>query len=412
MIYNHLRLGQQPRSFKTAVKPHLPSVVTSPRFLPEIARRLGDPLFTGELNIDDRHSLLRFVNEPRAYLLSLISSLDDRLQTALVTLMALGGEVDSPISNASAASAVAQRLGTSMRSLGTAFQELDGSLVRRVDLGPRVVWQPRHPTVIDALCDWLLGQSEMLDIYARYGPLGSLGRQVTCGANVKGAVALPSSLWPIVLDRILEFGNDTNSIGVRFFAYRCGPEPLQMRADAIVDLLERRGFFPPLDSDPGVRLFLRLDGAQLIPKPRTAELTKALIETSVTSLDPYCVRNPVVEHIVTYGGNEPDLWLSVIDSYVEYLRANLTSTVTRSIRDYARDVDPVDVFSRLFDLLSYLDEWLDDEADTRDLIDRERLRIRAWIGDPEIALGPAESAAIYRLVRALFPLEGADCSVM
>lgn len=46
ILYNHLKLGQQPRPFRTDIKPYLEQVSLHPRFIPETARRLSDPLFT------------------------------------------------------------------------------------------------------------------------------------------------------------------------------------------------------------------------------------------------------------------------------------------------------------------------------------------------------------------------------
>ena len=41
ILYNHLKLGDQPPTFRTAVKPHLPEIAERQDFLPETARRLG-----------------------------------------------------------------------------------------------------------------------------------------------------------------------------------------------------------------------------------------------------------------------------------------------------------------------------------------------------------------------------------
>src|SRR5438105_3160239 len=53
ILCNHLKLGRQPRSFRTEIKPYLEDVASHPRFIPETARRLGDPLFTNDLFIDE-----------------------------------------------------------------------------------------------------------------------------------------------------------------------------------------------------------------------------------------------------------------------------------------------------------------------------------------------------------------------
>src|SRR3990167_5864489 len=46
ILYNHLKLGKQPHSFRTEIKPYLEGVASHRRFIPETARRLADPLFT------------------------------------------------------------------------------------------------------------------------------------------------------------------------------------------------------------------------------------------------------------------------------------------------------------------------------------------------------------------------------
>ena len=46
ILYNHIRLGSQPRQKKKNLKPLLPAIAANPQFSPEIARRLGHPAFT------------------------------------------------------------------------------------------------------------------------------------------------------------------------------------------------------------------------------------------------------------------------------------------------------------------------------------------------------------------------------
>ena len=55
ILYNHLKLGRQPTEFRMAVKDHLEFVAAHPRFIPEIARRVADPLFTKNLYLSEYH---------------------------------------------------------------------------------------------------------------------------------------------------------------------------------------------------------------------------------------------------------------------------------------------------------------------------------------------------------------------
>ena len=62
ILYNYMKLGRQPRKFRGAVQAYLPDIAAHPRFVPETARRLADPLFTRELDIT-RYDLIDFVEK-------------------------------------------------------------------------------------------------------------------------------------------------------------------------------------------------------------------------------------------------------------------------------------------------------------------------------------------------------------
>ena len=68
ILYNHIRLGTQPTEFRRRLKPFLPSLAIHQRFTPEIARRLGNPLFTRELRLS-QPALQRFLEHPLELLL-------------------------------------------------------------------------------------------------------------------------------------------------------------------------------------------------------------------------------------------------------------------------------------------------------------------------------------------------------
>ena len=46
ILYNHLRHGRQPRDFLASAMPNLEMAAAHQGFSPELARRLGDPIFT------------------------------------------------------------------------------------------------------------------------------------------------------------------------------------------------------------------------------------------------------------------------------------------------------------------------------------------------------------------------------
>ncbi len=81
ILYNHLKLGRQPRSFLVSVKPHLDEVAAHPRFIPETARRLAEPLFTTGLRLDS-HGLADFVDKQEQFLQDVILGLDRHSRAA------------------------------------------------------------------------------------------------------------------------------------------------------------------------------------------------------------------------------------------------------------------------------------------------------------------------------------------
>ena len=96
ILYNHVRLGSQPRRFKTQIKPYLPNVAANPLFSPEIARRLGNPLFTKRLVIA-KDDLDDFVERPLELLCEIIHTLDAGSRAALALVFMRGGSLGSPV---------------------------------------------------------------------------------------------------------------------------------------------------------------------------------------------------------------------------------------------------------------------------------------------------------------------------
>lgn len=74
ILYNHIRLGDQPPACRGLLKPFLPSVAKHVRFSPEIARRLGNPLFTRRLVVSSS-GLDEFVGKPLELLREIVRTL-------------------------------------------------------------------------------------------------------------------------------------------------------------------------------------------------------------------------------------------------------------------------------------------------------------------------------------------------
>src|SRR3546814_18214551 len=70
ILYKHMKLGGQPKEFKTAIKGLLQGVADHERFIPEVARRLADPMFTKDLHIS-KYALSEFVRRQERLLVDI-----------------------------------------------------------------------------------------------------------------------------------------------------------------------------------------------------------------------------------------------------------------------------------------------------------------------------------------------------
>src|SRR3546814_20218137 len=79
-----MRLGRQEPSLLGAIPiAHLEDVARDARFLPELARRLGDPLFTRGVEFRNQQSLLGFIRRPTPFLLAVLNNLEAASRAAL-----------------------------------------------------------------------------------------------------------------------------------------------------------------------------------------------------------------------------------------------------------------------------------------------------------------------------------------
>src|SRR3546814_9418262 len=85
ILYNHMKLGRQPKEFKPAIKGLLQGVADHERFITAVARRLADPMFTKDLHIP-KSALSEFVRRQERLLVDICTSLDDDSQAAMALI--------------------------------------------------------------------------------------------------------------------------------------------------------------------------------------------------------------------------------------------------------------------------------------------------------------------------------------
>jgi hypothetical protein len=257
MLYNHLKLGNQPRSFKTAIRPHLAGVAVNERFLPEIARRLGDKLFTKELIISAT-TVKRFVEEPRSFLKDTLQSLDLESKAAIALIFMNGGLLHSPLALSKTERQALRLMGGTLSGVRQALSALNGSIVKFVRTEDQTVWTYKHPTVADAFSSIVAEDPELLNIYVQGTPVETLINEVVCGeAKVVGAkVVIGRGLYDQLAKRLLSL----NNLGriYYFLAVRSGKSFLEFftnRHPEIYDRLQSQNVIYQYQDELLIKLF-------------------------------------------------------------------------------------------------------------------------------------------------------------
>ena len=219
MIYNHLKLGNQPQEFKTAVKKYLEVASTTSKFLPDVARRLGDSKFTKNIKYNEE-SVIHFFEHPREVLEEVIRNLAEAERAAIAIVFVNGGNLKSPIEDNEENGKIITLLGVNIYEVKNAISHLNGSFLKKACLENGEVWQFRHPTIRDAYANIIGANGELIDIYLEGVPIDKMINEVTCGnIYLQGAkVIIPDTRFSIVMDKISQL---SESKRLYFLATRC-----------------------------------------------------------------------------------------------------------------------------------------------------------------------------------------------
>ena len=287
ILYNHVRLGSQALTFKTAIKPFLPLVAEHTGFSPEIARRLGNPAFTRQLSIS-RAGLVEFVSRPMELLKEVIQTLDATSRSAIALVFMRGGVLPSPVSTTPEEENAIHLLGGSTADVRNALLALDGSLIMLVQQGGEFSWRLKHPTIRDAFAALIAENRELLDIYLTGTPVRQLLQEVSCGdMGIKGVkVIVPMDrygpFWNRIEAYLLESRADVDAV-MRFLASRCERGFLAgyiARNPGFISSLKVRSY---LGAMPDVDVIVRLRTFDLLPEivrsQHVADIRTLAVET-------------------------------------------------------------------------------------------------------------------------------------
>ena len=389
ILYNHIKLGRQPPSFRTEIKPNLQSIASHSRFVPETARRLGDPVFTKGLEID-RYDLDDFVEKQEQLLHEVLLGLDDDNKAALALIYMRNDALESPISLDESELDAIERLGSSLGHCIAALDSLNGSLVQYVPGEDAPTWRFKHPTIGDAFAGLLLDSPELLGVYVRGAPIEKLLSQITCGnISLEHAIALPKAFFRLVIDRLDNFSSRRKyksrlfaSWSARdrlhnFLGSRCSKEFLIQYIDGHPDILERvsePGIF--LSAVSEVRLAIRLHKLGLLPEEHRKRFVATVISYALDGEDLYAVESIRIQSVFTP---------AELSDFRRRIRTELLPKLdeVRHAWQSNRDSDraPDEHIQPLLDSFSALKEEFASESKIVSAINREIALAEAWISE-------------------------------
>lgn len=360
ILYNHIRLGSQPESFKSAVKPLLPLVAEHERFSPEIARRLGHPAFTKDLSLTP-YGVGSFVANPMDLLKEIIRTLDSDSRAAIALLFMRGGEMPSPVTLSQAEDAAIVTLGGSASQIRAAISALEGSLLIKVTENSEVLWRYKHPTIRDAFAALVSEDRELMDIYLTGTPLPQLFGEVTCGdVGIDGVkVIVPVDRYDVVLTRmrpLLLQRHDRREGLYRFLAARCDSQFLLRMISDNEGFVEGLSVTSYLAYCTDLDVLVRLHELNILAEPARAKAVASIASLARCTPDAGFLDSDV--RTIFHGSEFADL-LAILKST---LLPQLTRLIAERADEFEESEEPEDHFYFFRQSLQELKTEFDSDA--------------------------------------------------
>jgi energy-coupling factor transporter ATP-binding protein EcfA2 len=363
ILYNHIRLGSQPERFKSQLKPFLSDVAAHPSFSPEIARRLGNPIFTKRL-IVSKGGLDDFVAHPVELLCEIVRTIDTGSRSALALVFMRGGMLPSPVKMTADEEHAVSLMGGSASDVRNALNALDGSLIIQTIQGGIYSWRFKHPTVRDAFAAVIAEDHELMDIYLAGAPVDRLFDEVTCGdVGVQGVkVIVPSDRYELFITRLGTIDTTTPMMVWqlhRFLAFRGEREFLARYIARYPEFVSGLSVGSYLYAVSDVNVIVRLHEYGLLPETKRVAVVAAIRELAVETPDAGFLREAVRELLT------PDEFAAILEDIRTKLLPDLGSTIRnwRGNYDENRNEDPENHFD---ELVSALKEFRDELAEHPD----------------------------------------------
>lgn len=291
ILYNHIRLGQQPASARRAMKPHLCNVARHTSFKPETARRLGDPAFTRDISFTGE-SIEGFVAHPKEHLKEVLKGLDQAKRCALALVFMGNGSLPSPLKLSEDHEMACERMGVTVSQVPSSLNAMKESFVVNKIYSGEATWGFKHPTLRDALAEVIVDDPELLDIYLAGVPTSKLIQEVACGRHdIKGVkVVVPASRYDKVLKKFENVLNKKRELGATdslcwFLAYRCASDFLSKFVERFGDYVRHLRVGSYMSCVAETRLLAILSSHNLLEEAKRLDVVNKISDLAVRTPD-------------------------------------------------------------------------------------------------------------------------------
>src|SRR5579872_1150538 len=388
ILYNHIKLGGQSKTYKKQIQPFLRGVAENKWFLPETARRLGNPALTQNLQFTQA-AVRHYVENPLPMLLEIIQTADSHTRAALAIVFMSGNRLPSPIELTDASKNAIKRLGSNESSVYVAMEALKNSLVKLVTADGSKYWAFQHPTVRDAFAIFVANSAELVDIYIAGTPIDQLVEEVVCGAvSILGAkVSVPRHRYDSVVERL---GTLNTEKVASFLMTRCDRSFNERFLQAYPDFFAK--LWPPNAYAiylPLGKLVVHLAALDLLPEDvRTAFVKNFEATIEAGDLEP--MADEMITQVLT-DDERSDIrgfirseYFNRFDEYIDLFEANWDS-----------GTNPEEHYSSLYRSLEVVEEMGFADPKVTKEIDSARAMIDDKIAELEDQFNPGDDSDQY-----------------
>lgn len=296
ILYNHVRLGDQPQEFRKAIKAHLADAADQEPFRPEVARRLGSQSFTKGLS-RSLSAIQEFMAKPNKFLRDVYEGLEPDHVGALA-MVYQSGELPIPLARPTKEHIdLLALIGSTYDQISGALSVLDGTFLRCApkpgsgDL--QAYWTFRHPTLREGFASFMAANPSWLEIFLLGLSDDAVLGQLDCGSgSTRGTlVKMPPSLYMAVAQRVRNARPNKPYAPDQYFRWKawanfivekCSREFLQVYLLLDPELIKQcLSFGWEMSSSSELMILAKLKNEELLPEEQRAKVLDSIREYAV-----------------------------------------------------------------------------------------------------------------------------------